>query len=219
MTLAAYMPSEDCKLLLRYRSEFPDMYDRFQGFLHLDPEYRPREALRLLKRLIRQEWLQYGLNEQEIADLFSFKRQMVSFDREHRPAQLDPVKTKMRIWVYDTPTVVLGQSRGDDQIPLDDQYRLQNMAAHLVFADDRFQLSLKAMVSIIEEDTPEALWVKDIEKLMLLNHLGETNGQQSAERFQTHWEEFRPSWRTMEGMMASYDLKYKLPKQSIILNA
>ena len=161
--LSVYMPSEECQILTRYRAEFPNMWDRFQGFLYLDPDIRPRQALRFLKTLLRHEWLAHGVSEAEIDTLFAFKRRMLNFDRAHRPDSLNFVKTKLRIWVYDTPTVILGQNRADEAIPPDDYLVLQKIASSMIFASNHFQDNLEAMLSIIDEDNSEARWVKDIE--------------------------------------------------------
>ncbi|MCB1650807.1 MAG: hypothetical protein KDI46_02010 [Alphaproteobacteria bacterium] len=207
----AALPEDDCRLILRYSAEYPAMWDHINGFLWLSPEIRPRQSLRFLKNLLRQEWLAYGLSEDEIDDLFAFKRKMINFDREYRPESLDALATRLRIWAYDVPNALFGQNRAGEPIPQDDHTALQKLAGRIVFADPRFGQNLRALNSLIRDDTLEDRWVKDIERLMLLEHFTD-NPQPRSGHFEHLFEDFRPEWRTMDGMMLSYHFRYKHPE-------
>ncbi|MCB1721870.1 MAG: hypothetical protein H6860_05025 [Rhodospirillales bacterium] len=205
--LAAALPEEDCKLILRYCAEYPELWDRLNGFMWLPSEIRPRQALRFLKSLIRQEWLRYGLDAQDVDTLFAFKRKMINFDQKYCPENLDRVETRLRIWSYDMPNALFGQRRCAEDIPGNDSCLIQEILGRIIFADARHQKLLQALRSLIREDTPEALWVKDIERLLLLQTF--SREKDSAESFEDYWNQFRPEWKSMDGMMISYTLRYE----------
>ena len=209
--LPAIFPEKDCKLILRHCAEYPDLWDHLTSFLWLDPEYRPRQAVRLLKTLIRQEWLAYGLEEREIDNLFAFKRKMINLDRKLRSETLDPLKTKLRIWVYDMPTALLGSNRANEAIDVEDFTRLQTIAGDIIFSAPQYKENRSALESLLNHDTPEDRWVRDLERLLFLKHLATKPEIVGGYSFDEHWEKMRPEWQSMEAMMLSYDLRYHDP--------
>lgn len=206
--LAAVLPEKDCKLILRYCAEYPELWNKLDGFMWLAPELRPRQSMRLLKDLLREEWMRYGFTQGEIDDLFAFKRKMINFDREYRPEHLNALATKLRIWVYDLPNTVLGQSRATEEIPTEDQCALQRIAGRILFAAPRYRENYEALMSLIAVDTQEDRWIKDVERLLVLDSCGRKSPD--GGRFQDLWQEFRPDWKTMDGMMLSYRLRYNV---------
>jgi len=148
--------------------------------------------------------------KEELDDLFAFKRQMMNFDRQNRPSTLDPLRSKLRIWVYDMPTAITGHSCCDEPIPEEDSLKINEIAANILYAAPERKPNLQALLGILREDTKEDRWAKDIERLLLLKKVNEMQqkGVTPLKDFQTHWAECREKWKTMEGMMLSYEMKY-----------
>ena len=206
--LPAVFSETDCKLVLRYCAEFPGLWDRLNSFLWLEPEYRPRQAVRFLKTLIREEWLEYGLSHEEIDDLFVLKRKMLNLDRKLRPQPLDPLKTKIRIWVYDMPTVLLGKNRADGAIDQSEFLDLQTIAGDIIFAAPQFKQNRRALECLLNENTPEDRWVRDLERLLLLDSVSNKSRHSTEHSLEACWEKLRPTWQSIDALELSRNFRH-----------
>lgn len=203
--IPAVFSEEDCKIVLRCCSEFDGLWERINSFMWLEPDLRPMQAARYLRTLLRQEWMRYGLSPEEVDNLFAFKRKMVRFDRLHRPENLDPMAAKLRIQVYDMPKAIFGNSETDAPHEGKDLERLQEIAGDIIFAAPHHARYRRVLRGLIQSDTAEDRWVKDVEKLLLLERLADKPAT-CRETFDECWSDLRGNWLSHGAMMLAYDI-------------